>query len=355
MSELFGSTLGIDILAPRKLAIESGRAASEAVSRGFQIAQGNRRLDMAEKEISQQEKMMEVAALQNSKMLSDFNTAARGDDGQVDPDKAFEFFKNNSHLAVNPFTTKGFTALMDVTGKLQRAKLATLDLEAKTIAGKVALADTVEFRKRMSALDPILRAEVNQITPSEDGRITKAQWDSLSLAEQTVAARQQADMARREIEARERGMDTRIAIGPKGVTTTYTEPKPEKVEAYPIPTEVEIGGQKFLGYKNFALVPLTQNNMELRTRIKLQTDKINQLRSKILTGTLSTDEANAANAKIDESTKEIEKLFSSTPTSPAVNSPSAPSPAKRVRVRGPNGQTGTVIEGESLPQGWSLE
>lgn len=53
--------------------------------------------------------------------------------------------------------------------------------------------------------------------------------------------------------------------------------------------------------------------------------------------------------------KQIDALTAPTP---ATNAPatSAPAPtAKRVRVVGPNGEKGTVIQGETLPQGWSLE
>ena len=35
--------------------------------------------------------------------------------------------------------------------------------------------------------------------------------------------------------------------------------------------------------------------------------------------------------------------------------PAASAPTNRVRVTGPNGEKGTVVEGEKLPQGWSLE
>lgn len=55
--------------------------------------------------------------------------------------------------------------------------------------------------------------------------------------------------------------------------------------------------------------------------------------------------------------------FMSTPTPAAgTNAPSAipatplaapPSPKKRVKVKGPSGQTGTIEEGDSLPDGWS--
>lgn len=42
-----------------------------------------------------------------------------------------------------------------------------------------------------------------------------------------------------------------------------------------------------------------------------------------------------------------------TTTAPTATQPSAS--VKRVRVTGPNGEKGTVVEGESLPQGWSFE
>lgn len=51
--------------------------------------------------------------------------------------------------------------------------------------------------------------------------------------------------------------------------------------------------------------------------------------------------------------QEIEQLRGA-PTTPAAPT-AAPASSKRVRVVGPNGQRGTVVEGEQLPEGWSLE
>lgn len=184
MADLFGNTLGVDILAPRKLAVESGRAASESLTRGFQIAQSRKRLSLEQEEAKRKERLMEMAGIQNSEMMANFNAATRDSNGQVDPDKAMEFFRNNSHLAVNPFTSKGFTELIDVSGKLQQAKNSTTRLEANSLEAKTALADLANFNKRLATLaDPVARARVQRIPKSENGFVSPEQWDQLLIEE----------------------------------------------------------------------------------------------------------------------------------------------------------------------------
>jgi hypothetical protein len=99
-------------------------------------------------------------------------------------------------------------------------------VENQSTAAKIVIADTANFRKRISTLDPDLRASIEELKPQRDGSPSSVQLTALNLAEQTHAQRRKDTEDVAVLEAKRRGETPTVTIGPKGVTTTYKPNKP---------------------------------------------------------------------------------------------------------------------------------
>lgn len=104
---------------------------------------------------------------------------------------------------------------------------------------KTRLADATSFTKRLSALDPEDRAEIQGMEGNKDGSVGSMQWKALGFAEERSKVAKDNARALAEIEALQRGDVPTTTVTDKGVSTTF-RPAP-KTSTDTTPKTLDIG------------------------------------------------------------------------------------------------------------------
>lgn len=98
---------------------------------------------------------------------------------------------------------------------------------------KTRLADATAFTKRLSAIDPADRADIQGMEGNKDGSISSMQWKALGLSEERAQVAKDNARALAEMEALQRGDVPTTTITDKGVSTTYKPAPKDASDAAP--------------------------------------------------------------------------------------------------------------------------
>lgn len=138
---------------------------------------------------------------------------------------------------------------------------------SQSLLAQKAKQDIVDFSKRLSALPPQSRAAIQGMSNDpKTGLPTATKWNALAVAEQTEQVRQENVRKQAEIDAMAQGLKPKVKIGPKGVETTFEQPKPDKDTSTFTPEEKELpSGTKIihLSPNRWQVKPKSGSDIEL--------------------------------------------------------------------------------------------
>lgn len=216
---------------------------------------------------------------------------------------------------------------------------------AQTIAGSTVIQDAINFNKSLAGIDPEDRAMIREMTPNQDGTPSSQQMKVLSIAEEKVRNRQLAAQEEKAL--------------------TASAPLAAQIRQE---TALKISGEKNETALKVARTraDATKYAADLRNLItnRPRDASFELFQKKLLA--IEHDKSMTAEqqiAKMDELAKQHGVSIANpqqnrpsllTPNAP-VTPPASPAPKQRVRVIGPGGVRGTVEQGDTLPDGWSLE
>lgn len=287
------------------------------------LAMQNQRVNLASGLLSlqQQEQGLEMGQLkiqqmsQGSSEVHDWMTQSQGDP---------VWMVNHPYTGTNPMAESAI-------GKAQVAA-------SKSVMVKKAMEDTVMFNKRIASLPPDSRAAIQGMSNDpKTGLPTPQKWQALGMAE---AAEQQrlANIAEAQrLEGIASGAAVTTRVTPKGgVETTVRQPAPKPGMGEEQPQTKTLSDGTIMAWMPRG------NTIHIIKGSDSKKMTPNQLMA-------------LSKALPDTDPRKQEFLDAAVSAGEAQISKPAPSTAKpsRVRVKGPNGQTGTIDANDTLPAGWT--
>jgi hypothetical protein len=237
--------------------------------------------------------------------------------------------------------------------------------DSQSEQAKIAVSGVKAFTDRLSALskdDPAGAAQVAGAAQAYTARgqpPPKEVTDALGMAEQVVAARKENERVQQQLRIEEaikkaeaEGSTVGRTFGPKGESITIkpgtsakeTQPKILSLGGHQIIYNPKGGGFRVLNPEGKERQMTPNQLLSLSKALLLSPDK----QSKQVGADIESFLSKTASKQITpaETGEPATKPSTAVPTS---------APKRRVRVIGPGGQTGTVEEGDTLPEGWKLQ
>lgn len=132
----------------------------------------------------------------------------------------------NPEASMYPQFQKALTHKSMILQRGQAIELRQKQIENSSVASRIILEDAKRWNTRVGKLDPVSRSELISMDRNKDGTISPAQWRALGVAEAAMAQKLANEKQQAELDAVERGDNQRTVISEKGVTKTFTTPKP---------------------------------------------------------------------------------------------------------------------------------
>ena len=204
-------------------------------------------------------------------------------------------------------------------------KTASLN-QSRSLSQKVAIGDAATFTKRLAALSPESRAQIQGMSKNADGTPTAVAWQTLGVAEQREQLRKQEELKAAAATASQQG------LVPSGMTTTsdgkvstrYSLPGTDSDSLYAQPPEVlTVDGYTFLKYGK-QLRQLPSDNAEQKVRVSIAESKV----KKAWEAWIKEPDNESLKTASDNATKELNALFGPEPMpEPAPEPTPEPEPA----------------------------
>lgn len=212
---------------------------------------------------------------------------------------------------------------------------------SKSVMVKKAMEDTVMFNKRLTALPPDSRAAVQSMSNDpKTGLPTAQKWQALGMAESAEQQRLANIAEAQRLEGIISGAAVTTRVTPKGgVETTVRQPAPkdslgdEQPQTKTLPDGTIMAwkprGNAIHIIKGPDSKKMTPSQLLALGKALPDTDPRKQ---EFIDAAVSAGEAQIGKSK---------------------TAPTATAKPTRIRVKGPNGQTGTIDSTDTLPQGWT--
>lgn len=297
-------------------------SASRALLAGAQVGLQRREQDFREKKTKQefdlwQQQQSGIKAATNEMLGSLAESHIENEEGMSN------WLAKNPKYAIHPYTAPLVKNLATVFSNMTRTKIAAEKSEIDILKAKSELGMEKAFWTDYSKIDPLYRSAISGMGFDKDGRPTANQFEAM----RTVLTRPDAiapTTAEKVAALRDENKTYNVPPGAKVINSkgevlfdnpsaaaqaleTITEKIPAEpdVEAQPAQPPGFISG--LFGGKGTPAVPAKKGHGEITIKKTVKPGK----------------------------------------------SPAAPK--SRVRVKGPGGATGTIEEGDTLPNGWELE
>lgn len=190
--------------------------------------------DQADKE---RQFKLDQAREQQARVAKKFEPFVNAISDVTTPTEAWDVGSKFSWMAVDPDTSKGYSAWMGTQAKAAAAEVGSLD-------GKMKIQDNTSFTKGLDALeDPSDRAAIKSMSRNKDGTPSAMAWQALSLAQERQKVHKENVSGQAEMEAMQRGDQEKTTITDKGVTKTFT---PSKDASGVTPKEMSFGGVPYI-------------------------------------------------------------------------------------------------------------
>lgn len=178
------------------------------------------------------QQMAEKQQAQNNAIIAaKLTPVANAFAGVETPQQAWEVASKNPQWMADPIQGQFVDRILKTQNEIAKA-------EVGTIQGKINIADTTDFMKRLATIDPVDRSSIRSMSPNKDGSVSPQQWQALGLAEERLKVASENRRMIAENEAIARGDVATTTITDKGVSTTY---KPGTKTANEAPQTKDIG------------------------------------------------------------------------------------------------------------------